>query len=150
VLRSAQELLKADSGSVLRYNKDGIPVGGYTLYNGKMIRRKPEEFLEIGQNGLAKWVFDNRAPVLVEDTQEDARWIPGEGDVIARSAVCIPIMLRGDILGVLSLARVREKGYSEGHLAFLKAITYILAIGTGLDNESRLHRLDYFDLPSVE
>ncbi|MCJ7825983.1 MAG: GAF domain-containing protein, partial [Anaerolineales bacterium] len=150
VLRSAHGLLKADSGSVLRYDRDGKPIGGYTLYAGELIRRKPEEILEIGQNGLAKWVFDHRAPTLVENTQEDARWIPGEGDTISRSAVCIPLVIRGDTVGVLSLARLRDKGYSQGHLAFLAAITYILSNESGRDFETSLQDLDRNDLPSVE
>ncbi len=150
VLKSAHGLLKADSGSVLRYDRDGKSIGGYTLYAGELVRRKPEEVLEIGQHGLAKWVFDHHAPTLVENTQEDERWIRGEGDTISRSAVCIPLVIRGDTVGVLSLARLRDKGYSEGHLTFLAAITYILSNESGRDFETSLQDLDRNDLPSVE
>ena len=150
VLRSAHGLLKADSGSVLRYDRDGKPIGGYTLYAGELLRRKPDEILEIGQNGLAKWVFDHRTPTLVENTQEDSRWIRGDGDTISRSAVCIPLVIRGDTIGVLSLARLRDKGYSQGHLAFLAAITYILSNESGRDFETSLQDLDRNDLPTVE
>jgi len=150
VLKSAHGLLKADSGSVLSYDRDGKPIGGYTLYAGELVKRKREEVLEIGQNGLAKWVYDHRAPTLVEDTRDDARWIQGEGDTISRSAVCIPLVIRGDTVGVLSLARLRDKGYSEGHLTFLAAITYILSNESGRDLETSLQDLDHNDLPSVE
>lgn len=149
VIKSTHGLLKADSGSFLRYNRDGKPIGGFTLYAGELVRRNREEVLEIGQNGLAKWVFDNRTPILVENTQEDERWIPGEGDTIPRTAVCIPLVIRGDTVGVLSMARLRDKGYSEGHLAFLSAITCILSKESGCDLETSLQDLDHNDLPHV-
>jgi D-sedoheptulose 7-phosphate isomerase len=150
VLKSAHGLLKADSGSVLSYDRDGKPIGGYTLFAGELVKRNREEVIEIGQNGLAKWVFDHRAPTLVEDTRDDARWIPGEGDTISRSALCIPLVIRGDTVGVLSLARLRDEGYSESHLTFLAAITYILSNGSGWNLETSLQELDRNDLPSVE
>lgn len=149
VIKSTHELLEADSGSFLRYDQDGKPIGGYTLYAGELVRRNREDVLEIGQNGLAKWVFDHRTPILVENTQEDERWIPGEGDTIPRSAVCIPLVIRGDTVGVLSLARLRDKGYSEGHLAFLSAITFILSNESGRGLETSLPDFIRNELPLV-
>ena len=127
ILISTQGLLNADSGSVLRYDRDGKPAGGWTFYEGKLVRREPEEVLEIGRKGLAKWVFDNRRPTLVKDTRDDKRWIPREGDSRSRSAVCIPLMIDGETVGVLSLARFREEGFSESHLALLMSIGYVLS-----------------------
>jgi transcriptional regulator with GAF, ATPase, and Fis domain len=126
ILTSTFNLLKADSGSLLRYDHNGKLTGGYTVYAGKMVRRNADEVSTIGRRGLAKWVFDNHVPTLIENTREDSRWILGQGDAASRSAVSVPLVIEGETVGVLSLARFREKGYTDSHLAFLTAISYLL------------------------
>jgi len=150
VLQGFQQILDASSGSILMYDRTGTPVGGLTLFNGELRNRSREEIHEFGQKGLAKWVYDHHEPALIANTLSDERWIPGEGDTTTRSALCIPLDIRGERVGVLSLARLRENGFTESHLAFLTAINYLFSQQPGYSSFPGSDEPDHGDLPVAE
>jgi class 3 adenylate cyclase len=74
------------------------------------------------RQGLAGWVARERRAVLVPDTEEDSRWLPGPGLGDLRSALVAPLLLAGQPLGILTLAHDQPDHYEEEHLRLLEAL----------------------------
>jgi class 3 adenylate cyclase len=74
------------------------------------------------RQGLAGWVARERQAVLVEDTESDARWLPGPGLGDLRSALVVPLLLAGRSLGILTLGHDQPGHYEEEHLRLLEAL----------------------------
>ena len=75
--------------------------------------------IEVGK-GITGWVAANREPLLVNDVLNDERYIPGSDQV--RSEVAVPLIFRGDLLGVLNLESNNENAFSESDLDVLASI----------------------------
>jgi class 3 adenylate cyclase len=74
------------------------------------------------RQGLAGWVVRERRAVLVQDTEQDSRWLPGPGLGDLRSALVAPLLLAGRPLGVLTLGHDQPGHYEEEHLRLLEAL----------------------------
>jgi PAS domain S-box-containing protein len=85
--------------------------------------------------GIAGWVAQNRRALLVEDVNNDPRWISIPGGSLRKregSMLATPLTFQGNVLGVLSLSH-REAGFfHEGHLRLVNASAG--AIATGINN----------------
>ena len=75
--------------------------------------------IEVGK-GITGWVAANREPLLVNDVLNDERYIPGSDQV--RSEVAVPLIFRGDLLGVLNLESNNENAFSASDLDVLASI----------------------------
>ena len=80
--------------------------------------------IEVGK-GITGWVAANREPLLVNDVLNDERYIPGSDQV--RSEVAVPLIFRGDLLGVLNLESNNENAFSVSDLDVLASIANILS-----------------------
>lgn len=75
--------------------------------------------IEVGK-GITGWVAANREPLLVNDVLNDERYIPGSDQV--RSEVAVPLIFRGDLLGVLNLESNNENAFGASDLDVLASI----------------------------
>jgi PAS domain S-box-containing protein len=68
----------------------------------------------------------NRQAVLIRDTRKDERWVLRPDDASERSgsksAICVPILVRDDLVGVLTLVHAQPNFFGTDHLALLQAI----------------------------
>jgi signal transduction histidine kinase len=82
--------------------------------------------------GVAGWVAQRRESLLIDNVAEDERWVsPPGGSPRKRegSMLAVPLVVQGEILGVMTLSH-RETGYfHEGHLRVLSACAGAIAIG---------------------
>jgi len=105
ILSSAFELLEASSGFImLLEGPDNLVVAcraGVVSDDG--------DRLELGE-GIASRVLHDREPLLIQGTVSE------NGRVEAQSAVCVPLIHREDVLGVLILQGAAEHAYSEHDL----------------------------------
>jgi class 3 adenylate cyclase/uncharacterized protein YigA (DUF484 family) len=74
------------------------------------------------RQGLAGLVVRERRAVLVHDTEQDSRWLPGPGLGDLRSSLVAPLLLAGRPLGVLTLGHDQPGHYEEEHLRLLEAL----------------------------
>ena len=74
------------------------------------------------RQGLAGWVARERRAVLIDDTEQDTRWLPGPGLGDLRSALVAPLLLAGRPLGILTLGHDLPGHYDEEHLRLLEAL----------------------------
>ncbi|GAB4439547.1 MAG: GAF domain-containing protein [Chloroflexi bacterium OHK40] len=82
--------------------------------------------------GVAGWVAQHRVGVLINDVSRDERWISVPGGSLRRregAMLAVPLVVQGEILGVITLSH-RQIGYfHEGHLRMLNACAGAIAIG---------------------
>ncbi len=83
-------------------------------------------------SGIAGWVAQQRKGALVDDISTDERWVSIPGSSLRKrqgSMIAVPLMMQGEVLGVISISH-REPGYfQEGHLRLLSACAGPIAIG---------------------
>jgi diguanylate cyclase (GGDEF)-like protein len=105
ILSSAFELLEASSGYImLLEGPDNLVVScraGVVSEDG--------EHLEFGE-GIASRVMRDREPLLIQGTVSE------NGRLERESSVCVPLIHRGDVLGVLILKGAADHVYSEHDL----------------------------------
>ena len=66
-----------------------------------------EPFLP-GETGIATWVMDHNAPVLLPDQFDDDRVFVGPGGRVHGGLICVPLRGRNGAIGVLSIERLGE------------------------------------------
>ena len=86
--------------------------------------------LPIGQ-GIAGWVAQNRQPQTVNDTKSDPRFA-GKFDKASgfttRSLLCVPMLFRGELVGVVEVLNKREGGFGEGHVGLLSSLANLASV----------------------
>jgi PAS domain S-box-containing protein len=79
------------------------------------------------EQGLAGWVMRNRQAALLTDTSKDERWVrrPGEDEVEAgpKSAICVPLLVRDELVGILTIVHSIPNTFNEEHLVLLQSIS---------------------------
>ena len=86
-----------------------------------MVVGKP---LPIGQ-GIAGWVAQHGEPALVTDTSQDPRWFKDfdqESRFMAHSILCVPLQIKGQVIGVLQAINKRKDDFDQVDLRFLNAL----------------------------
>ncbi|TAL22829.1 MAG: GGDEF domain-containing protein [Frankiales bacterium] len=109
ILSGATDLLPASSGSVMLLDGDELVVAAAVGNAGALGRRAA-----LG-DGIAGHVARTREPLLIDGRATSALF-PGlvrrsGGEV--RSALCVPLLERGELLGVLNLSAPGEGDFSE-------------------------------------
>ncbi|NTV62646.1 MAG: GAF domain-containing protein [Oscillochloris sp.] len=88
-------------------------------------------------SGIAGWVAQQRKGVLVDDISTDERWVSIPGSSLRKregSMIAVPLLMQGEVLGVISISH-RESGFfQEGHLRLLNACAGPIAIGVNNAN----------------
>lgn len=70
---------------------------------------------------LYKSIKDSRQGVLIENSQNDPRWISKPHDPV-HSAIAVPLYGRRELLGLITLTHELEKYFTIDHLLLLQAI----------------------------
>jgi putative methionine-R-sulfoxide reductase with GAF domain len=118
--------LGATSGSIIVLDEKGEVVDGASAYAGITDAKPAELFSETVRNGLAGWVVENRRPAIVENTEDDPRWLRRVWET-SRSAICIPLMTMDRVIGVLTLTRMQTHKFNMEDLSLLTAVTLSLS-----------------------
>jgi len=103
ILSSAFELLEASSGSIMLIDDEG------SLELVSQAGSSVDSPFEVNR-GIARRVVDEGQPLLVKGT------VAEKGRTETDSAVCVPLLHREQVLGVLSLVGAPDHAYSEHDL----------------------------------
>jgi class 3 adenylate cyclase len=79
------------------------------------------------RRGLAGWVARERAAVLIADTEQDSRWLPGPGSGDLRSAIVAPLLHGTRILGIITLGHETPGHFANEHLRLLEVFCAMVA-----------------------
>lgn len=126
VLFACIQYVGGERGSVVVMDDHGKPVDATIVYGKQFHDHTTQQLRDTVEKGLAGWVIQNRMPVLVPDTSKDERWLRREDDAKDRSgpksAICVPLMARERLVGVLTLVHSVPNTFNIEHLELMKAI----------------------------
>ncbi|NIV10476.1 MAG: GAF domain-containing protein, partial [Aliifodinibius sp.] len=75
--------------------------------------------------GITGWVAENLEPLLVKNVQTDSRYIKGKDEI--QSELAVPLIYRGELLGVLNIESEIPNAYDEHDLDILGTLAGSLA-----------------------
>src|SRR3990172_5589865 len=126
ILQLTLESVGATSGSILVLDESGAVQEGALGFGGKVHDHTAEQLTDTYERGLAGWVVERRQAALVRNTGDDPRWlrrtVPGGGDGDSRSAICVPLLARERVVGVLTVVHPKVDHFAEDDLALMQAI----------------------------
>ena len=126
LLFAAIQYVGGERGSIVVMDDFGKPVDATIVYGRQFHDHTTQQLRETVERGLAGWVVQNRKPALVPDTSKDERWLRRADDSVdksgAKSAICVPLMARERMVGVLTLVHPNPNSFNEEHLELMQAI----------------------------
>jgi PAS domain S-box-containing protein len=118
--------VQAERGSVIVMDERQQPVDAGIIVDGRLMPYSEEQLKDTLEQGLAGWVMRNRQGALVPNTLKDPRWMLRPDDASERSgpksAICVPILVHDELVGVLTLVHATPDFFGPDHLALVQAI----------------------------
>ncbi|HVP22209.1 MAG TPA: ATP-binding protein [Anaerolineaceae bacterium] len=116
----------AERGTLIVLDEQQRPQEAAIVYNHELLTYTFQQLQAIVEKGLAGWVLRNQKAALIPDTSKDSRWLHRPDDDVARSgaksAICIPLIARDHVVGILTIVHPEPGFLTEDHLALLQAI----------------------------
>jgi PAS domain S-box-containing protein len=126
VLYLSIENVGAERGAIIVLDDQQVPVEAAIVYGGQWVDVEVEDLKPTIDQGLAGWAIKHRLPVLVSDTSQDERWLRRPDDAVeqsgAKSAICVPLLAKDNLAGVLTMVHSTPGTFDDSHLALLQAI----------------------------
>ena len=125
LLFAATKNVGGERASIVVLDGSGKPIDATIIYGKSLREHTTQQLKETVDRGLAGWVIQHRQAVLVPDTSKDKRWVrraDDETNRIAKSAICVPLIAREHLVGVLTLVHSRPNAFNPEHLDLMKAI----------------------------
>lgn len=139
VLENARRLLECEHASLLFLDSERgdlavRAVAGYGERRRAMLGHR----FALG-HGLVGWVAERRQPVRVGDVALDTRYVRGHPSVV--SSMGVPLLVRGELIGVASAEAERAEAFAEEHERALVVLGAHAALAfTGERNGERLRQ----------
>jgi PAS domain S-box-containing protein len=112
--------------SIVVLDDAGKAVDATIVYGQQVHEHTTQQLRDTMERGLAGWVIRNRKGVLILDTSKDERWLMRPDDAIDRtgvkSAICVPLLAREKLVGVLTLVHPAPNAFSQEQLDLMQAI----------------------------
>ena len=126
VLYEAMQNVGGERCSIVVLDDAGKAVDATIVYGSKVHEHTTQQLRETTERGLAGWVIRNRRGVYVPDTSKDERWLMRPDDAMdqtgVKSAICVPLLAREKLVGVLTLVHPKPNVFSEIQLDLMQAI----------------------------
>lgn len=126
LLLAATQNVGGERGSIVVLDDTGRPVDATIIYGKNLHEHTTQQLRETVDRGLAGWVVQNRKAALVPDTSRDERWLRRADDALeksgAKSALCVPLLARERLVGVLTLVHSVPNAFGLEHLELMQAI----------------------------
>ena len=107
----------------------GLIEDGGLVYRGRAAGDRPHPYdfvspvrLELGSKGITTWVASHGEPLIVPDVSEDPRYLSVRGMPEIRSELALPVMGRGEMIGVLDIESDRLNAFAEDDVAILQSL----------------------------
>ncbi len=126
VLKLSLENVEGISGSLIVLDNKGRALDSIIVYKNKVIEETNLQLKFTLDQGLAGWVFSQREAALVRDTSQDPRWQrtprTGEKAEPPKSTVSAPLLVRDELVGVITLTHPEPGFFNDDTLALVQAI----------------------------
>src|SRR6185436_1643277 len=126
VLYEAMQNVGGERCSIVVLDDAGKAVDATIVYGKQVHEHTTQQMRDTMERGLAGWVIRNRKGVLILDTSKDERWLMRPDDAVdrsgAKSAICVPLLTREQLVGVLTLVHPKPNAFLEEQLELMQAI----------------------------
>lgn len=126
VLFEATQNIGGQRGSIVVLDDSGKPVDSTIVYGKTFHQDTTQQLRDTVERGLAGWVVRNRKPALILNTSLDDRWLRRPDDANEatgpKSALCVPLLAREKLVGVLTLVHPQANAFGQEHLELMQAI----------------------------
>jgi PAS domain S-box-containing protein len=126
VLYEAMQNVGGERCSIVVLDDAGKAVDATIVYGKQVHEHITQQMRDTMERGLAGWVIRNRKGVLILDTSKDERWLMRPDDAMDRSglksAICVPLLAREQLVGVLTLVHPAPNAFSEEQFDLMQAI----------------------------
>jgi sigma-B regulation protein RsbU (phosphoserine phosphatase) len=137
------DLTGAEKGSLFLLDRNGVVVESILTRANATPQQRSQLIGRVLDKGLAGWVRSHRRVGLVEDTQNDDRWLDlPDQPYSVRSALAVPILRDEELLGLLTLLHARTGHFSEQTAELMKMTAGQIAIA--LENARLYSRLENY------
>lgn len=129
ILYNAMSVLRAEDGSLLLLDEETNELA-FVLVHGD-IRNELRGYRIKTDTGIAGWVAHQRKPLIVNNPRQDGRFsldIDEEFSFVTRSILCVPMMARGKLIGVIELLNKRDNEFTEADATLLLILGQVAAI----------------------
>ncbi len=123
ILRWAESEIDAEGSSLLLMEPDGEHLR-FEVALGERADMLKDITLRVGE-GIAGTVASTCEPIIAQDVQTDARWSPDVAYAIdhdTRSILCVPMMLRDRVVGVMEVINKRDGSFTEHDVQLMQVI----------------------------
>ncbi len=104
--------------------------GAGELWDHPKFQFKPSR-LRVGVEGISGWVAANGEPLLVPDVLQDPRYVWMQGST-TRSELAVPILVKGQVIGVMDAQSDRLNAFDETDLIVLQSLAH--QAGAAIEN----------------
>jgi two-component system, NtrC family, sensor histidine kinase KinB len=123
---AAMQHVGGERASIIVVDDTGTPVDATIVYGTNLHEHTTRQLKETLERGLAGWVIRNRQAAVVPDTSMDERWLRRPDDGIdqtgPKSAVCVPLVARGRMVGALTIVHSVPGSFGADQLQLAAAI----------------------------
>ena len=126
VLFEAIQNVGGERGTIVVLDDNGKAVDSTIVFGERIQQDTTQQLRDTVERGLAGWVLKHRKPALVADTSLDERWLQRPDDAKrktgSKSALCMPLLAREQLVGVLTLVHSQTNAFNTEHLDLMQAI----------------------------
>ncbi len=122
IVQKCVKHLKVDQGAVLLFEKQEQAAALRTMVRKVQTNLRTIPY-RLGDQ-ITGWMLKNQQPLVINDFKSDGRFrLPAEAEADVRSLLCVPLRLKGRMMGVLSVFNKRgSEGFSENDQRLLAII----------------------------
>jgi PAS domain S-box-containing protein len=126
VLHEVMQNVGGERCSIVVLDDAGKAVDATIVYGKQFHEHTTQQLRDTVERGLAGWVIRHRRAALILDTSKDERWLMRPDDAMdksgVKSAICVPLLARENLVGVLTLVHAAPNAFSEEQLHLMQAI----------------------------
>ncbi|MBI4371552.1 MAG: GAF domain-containing protein [Elusimicrobia bacterium] len=126
---AAERLTDSEASAIMLLSDDKRGLI-FRIASGEKARVLKTMTLPLGQ-GVAGWVAQNLKPEVVNDAAKDPRFT-GKFDqasgFVTRSLLCVPMLFRGELVGVVEVLNKRKGSYTDAHLGLLSSLSSLASV----------------------
>lgn len=142
VAAQTPEMVGGERASVLLLPPDDPVQPVLVLSNGTL--SPPERAREVREHGIAGIVLREGAPLIIDETDTDRRWLGlklSQNDNRTRCAMAAPLLWGERAIGVLTVTTTRSRLFTSAHLNLLELVACHAALAIhGANLEAHLAR----------
>jgi NtrC-family two-component system sensor histidine kinase KinB len=126
VVLQSLKYVGGERGSLVVLDEHGKPMDAAIVIGMQVHDQKTLPLRETTERGLAGWVIRNRKSTWIPDTSKDERWLHRPDDAAdksgPKSALCVPLLVRDQLVGVLTLVHPTPNAFRQDHFNLVQVI----------------------------